>query len=436
MAENRDPFFVIDDAQVSQSLLVVKRGSGSDERVLPYSLAELVSSSVTINDFGYLTSSINDISSSLANISSSTDISSSLEQIYSQLTASYNYATASYDHLTASSGYLSSISSSISSSNDLLTDISSSEVVIYNTLTASHDQLTASNVTLVALSQSADRTYNYLTAALEQITSSISQSTNYLKEINAYCRATHVSSSIFSGSELQGLDLAQTNLIPDLNYNEQYLRACVDVLIQNSTNKDCYIKISHLPEASVSHTDYTIKLPPGVIYNSEAQIASMRHVIYVTGSEDILTSGMYGEVSAMLTYNSALRSDVSLPNLIYPNTIKSLAVNAYNFQNSKVVLNEWTYAPQGTSPAVYDKMVIVGQARISVAGEELTLTLESGSFIAASASITNTEPQTFIMETSSCPAGRYEFIAHGTDLFAYGNGRVLFADLLITTGSV
>jgi hypothetical protein len=431
MAENIDPFFVIDDSGSLQNLLVVKRGSGSNERVLPYSLAELVSSSVDVNNFGVLTASINDISSSLASISSNTGVSSSLEQIYGQLTASYNYATASYDHLTASSGYLSSISSSISSSNDLLTDISSSEVVIYNTLTASHDQLTASNVTLTALSQSADRTYNYLTAALEQITSSISESTNYLKEINAYCRATHVSSSIFSGSELQGLDLAQTNLIPDLNYNEQYLRACVDVLIQNSTNKNCYIKVSHLPNASISPTDYTIKLPPGVIYNSEAQIASMRHAIYVTGSED-----MYGEVSAMMTYNSALRSDASLPNLIYPNTIKSLAVNAYNFYNSKVVLNEYTYAPQGTSPAVYDKMVIVGQARVSEVGEKITLSLESGSFIAASASITSTEPQTFIMESSSCPAGRYEFIAHGTDLFAYGNGRVLFADLLITTGSV
>lgn len=444
MANNRDPFFVIDDSGSNQNIHIVVRDFGNGDRIVPYSFVELTASTVTVKDFGYLTSSVNDISRSLANTSSNVVVSSSLDRIYNQLTASYGYTTASYNQLTTSNGYLSSISSSVNASKLLLTDISGSDSLIYNTatasynqLTASYNQLTASNTTLTnintgvnALTSSADATYGYLTASLNTITASLSQSVSYLKEINAYSRATHVSSSIFTGSQLQSLDLAQTVLIPDLAYNEQYLRACVDVLIQNSTNKNCYIKVSHLPGASVSPTNYTIKLPPGVIYNSDSQIASMRHVIYVTNSVD-----MYGEVSAMMTYNSALRTDASLPDLIYPNAIKSLAVNAYNFYNDPSVLNEWHFEPQGTSP-VYNKMVIIGQARVSLAGEEILLSIQSGLTTIASTTITSTEPVNFILESSSCPAGNYEFVVEGNDLYAYGNGRVLFADLLITTSSV
>jgi hypothetical protein len=493
---NKDPFFVIDDSGSLQNLLVVKRGNGANERVLPYSLAELVSSSVDVNNFGVLTSSIKDISSSLASISSSTGVSSSLEQIYGQLTASYRYATASYNQLTASSQYLSSISGSISSSNILLgdisssqaniyeqltasydyatgsydqltasneylssisgtlsssylllSDISSSDALIYNTATASYDQLTASyneltasNLTLInindginTLTSSADVTYNYLTSSIDTITASLSQSTNYIRQLASYARATAVRSTILDLPTVQAtIDLAtRDELIPGgVGNAEEYLRACVDVLIQNSTNKHCYVKISHLPEATVAADDYTIKLPPGVIYNSDSQLASMRHVVYVSESADV------GEVSAMLTYNTTLLTDAAYPPLVGPNTIYSLAVNLYDFYDSRTVANEWRYESQD----IYNKFTITGQARVNEGPSQyfdIYITPAGSSERTGSVTIDSSTAQDFSIEVCNPANGNYELIIDCTagGLDKRGDGRILFADVLIQSSS-
>ena len=472
---NKDPFFVIDDSGSLQNLLVVKRGSGSNERVLPYSLAELVSSSVAVENFGVLTSSINDISRSLASISSSTGVSSSLEQIYNQLTASYRYVTASYEQLTASNEYLSSINGAISSSNVLLSDISSSQVIIYdqltasysyvtasydeltssnenlvnitNQLTAAYDQLTASNeylysisgsvsssnVLLGDLSSSADTTYNYLTGSINTITASLSQSSFYIKQLAAYGRATAVRSEIFTLEEAAAkIDLAtRDELIPGgVGNAEEYLRACVDVLIQNSTDKHCYVKISHLPGATVAANDYTIKLPPGVIYNSDSQIASMRHVLYVSESADI------GEVSAMLTYNTTLLTDPAYPPLVGPNTIYSLAVNFYDFYDAKTVVNEWRYESQD----IFNIFTVTGQARVNDGPSQtfdIYITPANSSERTGSVTINSSTAQDFSIEVCNPPDGNYELIidSQGGGLEARGDGRILFADVLIQSSS-
>jgi len=415
---NKDPFFVIDDSGSLQNLLVVKRGSGASERVLPYSLAELVSSSVDVNNFGVLTASIKDISSSLASISSSTGVSSSLEQIYGQLTASYRYATASYNQLTASSQYLSSISESVSSSNVILT--------------ASSTTLVSINTGINTLTSSADTTYKYLTASINTITASLSQSSFYIKQLAAYGRATAVRSTILGLPAVQATkDLATVSeLIPGgVGNAEEYLRACVDVLIQNSTNKHCYVKISHLPGATVAANDYTIKLPPGVIYNSDSQIASMRHVLYVSESADI------GEVSAMLTYNTTLLTDPAYPPLVGPNTIYSLAVNFYDFYDSRTVANEWRYESQD----IFNKFTITGQARVNNLGDFfLVYVTPAGSSLATgSVTITSSSAQDFSIEICNPPDGNYELIVDSTEggLEARGDGRILFADVLIQSSS-
>jgi hypothetical protein len=449
---NKDPFFVIDDSGSLQNLKVVTRGSGSDARVLPYSLAELVSSSVTIENFGNLTSSINDIKDIIeaAHTSSynfaTASFSASLDFLTSSYSASQEFLTASfsasYEFATASfSASLEFATASFSASYDILTASYHTATASYSQLTASHDyitgsheQLTQSNTNLVNISSSIEQTYNYLTSSLETITSNITQSVAYLKQISSYARATLVSSSIFSIEQIgEGLDLATTALIPNLiepNLVEQYLNSCVDVLIQNNTDKKCYIKIIHDAGASVSPTDYTIVLPPGVIYNSESQLASMRHVIYVTSS-----AGTGSEVSAMMTYNTKLLDDPLFPELVLPNTIKSLAVNFYNIPDANpVVVNEWSYSPASNNT----KLVIVGQARITSSPSEqvrLYVTKDNAQ-VGTDVTITSVTPELFRIDVDNAEAGHYEFMADSVGGFlATGNARVLFADLLIS-GSV
>jgi hypothetical protein len=429
MANNRDPFFVIDDSGSNQNLHVVLRNFGDGDRVLPYSLAELVSSSVAVENFGVLTSSINDISRSLASISSSAGISSSLQQIYGQLTASYGYATASYNQLTASNQYLSSISGSISSSNILLSDISSSDTLVYSTLTASYDklsgsydELTASNLTLININD-----------GINTLTASLSQSTNYVRQLASYARATSVRSTILDLPTVKATkDLATVpELIPGgVGNAEEYLRACVDVLIQNSTDKHCYVKISHLPEATVNTSSYTIKLPPGVIYNSDSQRASMRHVVYVSESANI------GEVSAMLTYNTTLLTDPAYSPLVGPNTIYSLAVNFYDFYDSRTVANEWRYDSQD----IYNKFTVTGQARVNEGPSQyfdIYITPAGSSERTGSVTINSSTAQDFSIEVCNPANGNYELIIDCTagGLDKRGDGRILFADVLIQSSS-
>ena len=446
---NKDPFFVIDDSGSLQNLLVVKRTTPDGERILPYSLAELVSSSVTVNNFGDLTSSINDISKSLASISSSASVSGSLEQIYNRLTASYNIQSSSYNQLTASNSYLSSVSASLSSSKVFLGDISSSNALVYSkisssydTLSSSNDHLSASSLTLTEintginnLTSSADTTYKYLTSSINTITASLSQSNVYVRQLTAYNRATHVRSTVIGIGEVSatnGLDLIRKDaLVPGgATFIDEYQPVCIDVLIQNSTNKNCYIKIDWQPNGVSSPSDYTIKIPPGVIYNSEARTGNMRHIVYVTGSAT-------GEVSAMMTYNTTLLTDPNYPPLYGPdNTIYNLTTNLYDFYNEKRVVNEWNFQSQD----LYNKFTIVGQARVNTVGQffDIYVTPSGSQEKTGSVTINSTTPQDFTIEILSPSNGYYELIcdSQNNGLGDKGDGRILFADVLIQSASL
>lgn len=475
---NRDPFFVIDDSGSYQNLHVVTRSFNGEERIVPFSLVELTASTVTISNFEYLTSSIDNINSNLSIVIANQESGAvGLQQIYDQLTASYDQLTASHDQLVTSNEYLLDISSSINSSNilldsisgsvssihyvvessldqltasnenlisisssidltnNLLEDISSSNSQIYNTANNSYSQLTNINNSIGVLTGSSNTTYNYLTSSINTISTNLSQSTAYVKQLASYNRATTVRSTILDLVTVAAKkDLAAVeDLIPGGTVNaEEYLRACVDVLIQNSTNKNCYVKVSHLPEATVAENDYTIKLPPGVIYNSDSQIANMRHVVYVPNTADV------GEVSAMLTYNTTLLTDTAYPPLVGQNTIYSLAVNFYDFYDTAevAVVNEWHYANQ----EIFNKFTITGQARVSSGGQKFNVYIRpSGSLTATgSVEINQTTPQDFNIVVYAPLDGNYQFIVDATEggLNNRGDGRILFADVLIQSSSV
>jgi hypothetical protein len=268
---------------------------------------------------------------------------------------------------------------------------------------------------------------------LGEITSSLSQSVNYIKQLASYSRATAVTSQIFNRDNISGIreDLAETDLIPGYSVNpsnnENYLRACVDVLIQNSTDKNCYVKVTHTPggEAQLSETDYTIKLPPGVMYNSDSKIANMRHSIYVPNNAS------RGEVSAMMTYNTTLLTDPAYPPLSGPNTVYSLAVNYYDFQpDSLNVPNEFYFSGE----ELYNRIVIYGQGRINTEGQEFQVyvTKDNNGIPTGSSIIDTTTPTAFSIVIQNPQNGNYEFVVDSRQggLNNRGDGRVLFADVL------
>lgn len=264
----------------------------------------------------------------------------------------------------------------------------------------------------------------------------------YVKQDVRFNRATHVYSAVFNSSSIfeERANIIEVYEEPALNphlesvtQTEEQITKAIDVVIQNSTNKIGYLKVSYDPEATVSDADYTVKIPPGVIYNSEQKVAHMRHKLFYKS-----LPGFEGEVSIAVVYNNNLNDALSTGNDPLGTTeLSTLATNVYdlpfNAEYSSVI-NEWVFSGQ----SIYNLLKVSGQARVTQAGQELHIwiTTSGSETPIASSVITSVSPAPFILTINNPQNNTYELIASASGTGDIGDARILFADLIKTNTSL
>lgn len=309
----------------------------------------------------------------------------------------------------------------------------------FEVISDSYDRLTDISSALQPLS--------ILEQAINQITESVDNNTKYVEQLLMFNRATNVYTKIYKKEDLFNHDGILTSSISrwlhqdtDLNpfygseEGEDYMSKAVDVVIQNSTNKNLYLKVDYNPGTEVSETNYTVKLLPGIIYNSESKIAHIRHKIIFANDA---SASFVGEVPVSIIYNTGLNNDLSIGETTPgENLLSSITTNYWDMDfipNVPYVVAEW-YFDDNT----FENMRIRGQARVadvSLFQEiELYVTSDPNKNIMLenkSQHIVDETPTVFDLTFAGpIPSGRYELIAKLTGNGVKGDARVLFADLI------
>ena len=428
MAEtpSKTPFTIIDDANIEQKIVVIPVDVSGETQIVGYAYTELTGSSYQA--LADISSSLSSISTPFVGISDSvTSISNSVGDISSSLAG----ISGSFVEV---SGAIASISSSSGDISSSVASISSSAADISSSVSGISSSFLEVSGAIASISGSASD----ISSSNSVIATSTGEILTYVKQDVRFNRATHVYSAVFDSSSIfddRGglvavyLEPALNPLYEDLSQTEQQITKAIDVIIQNATNKTAYVKVSYDPTAIASDTDYTVRIPPGVIYNSEQKLAHMRHKIYYKP-----LTGFEGEAAVTVVYNNNLNDSLSTGNdPIGTTELSTLATNVYDIpfnppQGS--VINEWSF----NGSAIYNLLKITGQARVNSPGQELGIwiTTKDNETHLNEISISETVPTQFTLEIPNPADGTYELIASGSGLGDIGDARILFADLIKT----
>jgi hypothetical protein len=337
--------------------------------------------------------------------------------------------------------YLTDISSSVSSSAvgtiPYLINISSSVSGTVPYLTGISSSVSGTIPYLIDISASTTQGGSYLSSissSASDISSSLSVNTEYTKEIYKFSRATEFFSTLITGSALSSsVDLFELEAlnpgVPDIANKEAFILKAIEAVIQNSTNKNVYLKIGYDELNAASPTNYSIKIPPGVIYTSESKYAHMRHKVLPE-----TTTGLNGEIAASIAYNTNLLPELSIGIGPLTSSVFSLATNEFNISDTTPrLVGEFAYFG-GLS---FTSFKVIGQGRVTSGGQELHLYVVDDSAPTvrlATQNITSTTPVEFelIVASPTPPVDghTYSLLASGSSGITIGDVRVLFADVV------
>lgn len=365
--------------------------------------------------------------------------------------STYDYITGSYEELQQIKNNASLIDLNVTSIDNKLSQLTT----IDSTLDSLNDNISDISTSL-----------GPITVAIGHATASIDANTTYVEQMLKFQRGTNVFYKRFSEEDLFDLSVTSSDpsevpppneytlhMLGELNPavsstdRENYMSKAVQVIIQNSTNKNLYLSVSYNPAAPLSKNIYTVKIPPGVIYDSESQIAHIRHKIKFA-DDAYINPPFVGEVATSIVYNESIN-----PNLMIGQTgfgipyVSSVATNYYNMEfagggvSQKYVVAEW-YFESGSTTSSFNGMTVSGQARVSypLAPKNQTLKLyvtqagNNTAYANLTASINSDIPTPFSLDYTSAPTypttGRYELIAELSGSGDIGDARVLWADLI------
>lgn len=477
--KSKNPFVVLDNAGIQQNIKVVEIGNSSEPYVAGYAYIEATGST-----YEYLSSSkdylhgisevVSDLSLSVGEIEISdytsilSDISESVSKVFFNIEATgstYDLISGSEQHLEDILKNTTDISASVSkpyfyveatgstydyvsgSKNNLdllvsdINDISSSLSILTD---ISKSVSTISNIDVVNVLEDISSSANVMSDRVADMSSSVSLSTNYISQSTQHVqqllrlnRATNIYSKIYPESSLYD-DSEDPKVIsihedpvlnpaaPDVISKENYISKAIEVFIQNSTNRNLFLKISYDTATNISNNDYTLKIPPGVIYSSEEKLAHIRHKIVI----DEPYEDFHGQIAASITYNTGLNNDLTIGQAFTgTSTLTSIATNVYNiiFGAHKLV-SEWYF--EGGS--IYSSMKVTGQARVTIPSQGLRMYVENsdGVTIAEATTITSTTPSEFNILMPLVPSGFYELKAQALGSGIIGDAVILYADLI------
>ncbi len=364
-----------------------------------------------------------------------------------------------YDIQSSSLNNLNNISHSLTELGTILTASHKAQQDVQETIEISNSflqDLSSSLLNIVNIDNDILNINSDLSKSVVDVSSSVGYATQFTEQSFRFKRATHIYSKNFNKDNLYDslneniplkIDLHSN---PDLNPAainstyalENYISKAIEVFIQNSTNKNVYVKVSYDPSINVSSTDYTVKIQPGVIYNSESKIAHMRHKICM---EEGTYEDLVGELCTSIIYNTSLNHDLSvgatfMGEAIVTSVVTNLFVIPFpeNNQIISTLASEWKF----TNTSGYDSFKVSGQARISEPGQKLTIyisnTQDNQKLNNQYVEITSTTPETFdlsfpgIYDPSNPPVAsdNYELIVEASGSGDIGDARILFADLI------
>jgi hypothetical protein len=422
-----NPLFVTGAIDVNTSIV--------DIITVTASYANPVAVTLLSSDLNKLSGSVDLVSASVQTlIPYLTDISSSVS---SSAAGTIPYLINISSSVSGTIPYISEVSSSVSGTIPYLINISSSVSGTVPYLTGISSSVSGTIPYLIDISASTTQGGSYLSSissSASDISSSLSVNTEYTKEIYKFSRATEFFSTLITGSALSSsVDLFELEAlnpgVPDIANKEAFILKAIEAVIQNSTNKNVYLKIGYDELNAASPTNYSIKIPPGVIYTSESKYAHMRHKVLPE-----TTTGLNGEIAASIAYNTNLLPELSVGIGPLTSSVFSLATNEFNISDTTPrLVGEFAYFG-GLS---FTSFKVIGQGRVTSGGQELHLYVVDDSAPTvrlATQNITSTTPVEFelIVASPTPPVDghTYSLLASGSAGITIGDVRVLFADVV------